>query len=207
MNTEIGFFNNDSFELDVNRKEFVCEPRTIHLSDKLTKIYDLASQNEITVVFTTCCANRMLSPCERNDILYIPIAKEYTGWKKSVTNYQKFYLEKYHDGDPGIDGLCQLADGNVFGYNSNANELFKMLNIKEWVVFGIGVEYCGGEVIEYLFQSGHQVTFLPDVLVSNSKGTEQTRQAQYKRWLDKGAKQMNLRQLQEKFNFKRGEEK
>jgi hypothetical protein len=207
MNKKIGFFNNDSYELALGSKEFICEPRTIHLADNLTKLYDLASQNEITLVFTTCCANRMLSPGDRDDILYIPIAKEDTEWKKSVQSYQTFYLEKYHDGEPDINGLCQLADGNVFGYNSNANELFKMLDIKEWVVFGIGVEYCAGQAIEFLFQSGHQVTFLPDVLVSNSKGTEQTRQAQYKRWLDKGAKQMNLAQLLEKFNSKQGEEK
>ncbi|HWQ73449.1 MAG TPA: hypothetical protein VN370_14160 [Desulfitobacteriaceae bacterium] len=197
MKGKLGFFDADSRELG-DSGSLIFRPRVRHIGDKLNRLYEIVAQGQAVLAFNTCCSGNMLMPDSREDILFIPMELNDTGWKGKVKDYRIFYLEKRKSFDPTADVLCNIFD--LFSDNKNGALLIKELDINEWVVFGNGLDFCVDNAVKSLLRMGCKVTFLEDVMISSAagygnSGTEESRESTYRNWTGMGAVKRTLEQF------------
>ena len=192
-----GFFDVDCRQMtDGNQWDYV--PRMFPVKDKLDRLFAFIEENRYKLASMCCVWANMPQPGSREDMLFIPLDPEDSGWQDVYEQYRMYYLEKKPRcaTDP-IDH----ANGphQIFLHNRNAIQLLNSLDVSEWVVFGNALDICGDLTVEKLLKLGHRVVFLSDVMVlgagERSETPEAIRDRTYACWREKGAIQLTLDQL------------
>lgn len=82
--------------------------------------------------------------------------------------YRLINIEKYHAAPLQESFICRHFD--AFQHNANAKQLFKLLDIPEWIVFGHGFDLCVDTSVKGLISTGYKVRLLTDVIASIATG-------------------------------------
>ncbi len=180
MKYPFAFFDVDSLELSPKGVTYKCHPQVSSISEEIYEVYSLISGVSAPLVFSVD-ANRNV-PNENNkrrDFLSIPTDKENTSWHNSVIDWYKFYLNRDNHEDKE-----KLA---IFNNNPNAKDCVKLINSREWIVFGNGIEHGVDHVINNLLDLVDIVKFVPELIVPNDTESKDQLEAYCKKWEDKGA--------------------
>jgi len=182
-----GYFDVDCRELSAEGA-WIFRPRVLPIAAKVERLLDRALSEDAPVVATTCGSGRM--PDDRNcpGGLHVPMDPGSAAWETEVARHRSFHLQK----------AC--GSWHTFDGNGNAGRLFGRLALRDWVVFGNGLDLCVDHVVTNLVGLGLSVTFLSDVLIPSAKGygpdsasgTEANRIATLERWRNAGAVESDL---------------
>lgn len=160
--------------------DFGIQDRMQPMADKLDRLYGLACEHDLTLVFTHCCGARPVQPGSHPEVLVVPMDPTETDWVDQVGSYRLINIEKRHDGELNESFICRHFD--AFQHNSNACRLFQLLDIPQWAVFGHGFDLCVDSAVKGILSSGYQVHLLTDVMASSATGygpygTEESKQS------------------------------
>lgn len=168
MDSELGFFDSDCLELNNSGTGLGFRPRVEPLIPSLKDIYACAERRGSRLVFTTCCSGRMLREGSLPDVLFVPMDPARREWAKGIGTLRLINLEKTTCGIPSENYKQSTFD--AFRYNRNAPELFRLLAVPKWVVFGNGFDLCVNTAAGGLLALGLKVHLLADVTVASAKG-------------------------------------
>ena len=186
-----GFYDVDCRELSPSG-EWAFRPRVAPIAKRVEAVLALAEREAAPVVATTCGGGQM--PKHDKDCLgmvRVPMAPGELSWEGALGPERLFHLEK------------PCGGWRTFETNGNASRLFAGLGIREWVVFGNGLDLCVDHAVRNLLGLGLSVTFLSDLLVPSAlgngpfgdSGTPASRERTLMGWLELGARETNLEAL------------
>ncbi len=180
MKYPFAFIDVDSLELSPQGITYVCHPNVEHISEEIYEVYSIISGVASPLVFSVDINKNI--PSEKNkrrDFLTIPVNHNETKWKESVTDWYKFYIQREKHSEKE-----KLA---IFNSNENALECVKLINSKEWIVFGNGIEQSVDHVISTLLDTVQIVKFIPELIVPADGESKELIELYTKKWIDKGA--------------------
>lgn len=198
MKRRLGFIDVDSRELGEDGVSLVFRPRVEPFAEIFNRIYDLVKSHQLPMVFSTCCSGRMPREDSLPNVLFIPINVASRGWRDKVGDYSMFYAEKLAFGSPQKNSEHEAYD--CLKYNENTYDLFRLLNVEEWVIFGNGLDACVYNWAKKMLKAEFKLIVLTDALVSGAKGygnngTEENRIAVLSELRELGAKLMTTQML------------
>ncbi len=180
MKYPFAFFDVDSLELSPQGITYVCHPNVESISEEIYEVYSIISGVASPLIFTVDVNKNV--PSEKNkrrDFLSIPISNKESEWKASVTDWYKFYIKREQQSDK-----AKLA---VFNNNENALECVKLIDSKEWIVFGNGIENNVDHVISKLLETVQIVKFIPEMIVPAQDEAKDLIESYTKKWIENGA--------------------
>ncbi len=180
----IAFFDVDSLELSAKGITFVCHPQVSSISEELYEIYGIISGVAAPLVFSMDVnRNTPGENSRRRDFLTVPLSED-EDWKASVTDWYKFYIDREVTDD--IEKL------EIFKSNTNTKDCIKLINSKEWIVFGNGIEHKVDHVITSLLEFVETVKFIPELIIPGETETKEQLESYCKKWEEKGAIRMSF---------------
>jgi nicotinamidase-related amidase len=157
LDTRFGLFDVDSRELNQAGDDLQFRARVQPLVDRLDRLYSLAEERNVPLVFTTCCSGRMLLADSLPEVLFVPMDAGQRQWEERLRAHRLFYLQKNKEYD-------------MFKHNGNAVRLVQALGVGEWVIFGNGFDMCIDRDIRALLAAGQKVCLLSDVYARSARG-------------------------------------
>jgi hypothetical protein len=175
LNHRIALFDSDCLEAasaDSCRSKvlpgFGVRARMQPLMARLDMLYAFARKHDLTMVFTHCCSAAPVRPGTHRDVLIVPLDPSDHAWVNQVKRYRLINIEKRHEAPLQESFICRHFD--AFQHNANARQLFRILDIPEWIVFGHGFDLCVDSSVKGIVSSGYKVRLLTDVIASSATG-------------------------------------
>jgi len=175
-----GYFDVDCRELSEDGTGWVFRPRVEPLAEGIFRLLERAAVEKAPVVATTCGSGRSPHGAVCPDGMVVPLDPFQLEWRGMVPDHRFFHLEK------------KPRSCRTFDDSPNASELFALLGVREWVVFGNALELCVDQAVAALLERGFAVTFVSDLLAHSHTGTSETRIAALARWRALGAGESTL---------------
>ena len=180
MYNPYAFFDVDSLELSPNGRIYVCHPQVNSISEELYEVYSVISSLSAPLVFSVD-VNRN-TPSENNqrcDFLSVPMNVTEEGWKESVSDWLKFYINRQAHDEKEVTA--------IFNNNKNAIDCIKLIKAKEWIVFGNGIEHSVDHVMNTLLDLVGVVKFVPELIVPAETESKEQLISYCQKWEEKGA--------------------
>jgi nicotinamidase-related amidase len=187
ISSSTGFFEVDGRELANCGDCLAFVPRALRFQKRLEHLESRARHTGSPFVYTICCADRFLESDRQAESVVVPLDRTATAWIEQLPGAKRIHLEKPREcGDHAMDAKLLVWD--MFLHNANAPRLFEALQVRHWVVYGIGIDHCVSSAAKGLLHLGYEVTVLSDVLVSNAGGNDATRSAMLTKLHELGAR-------------------
>jgi len=183
MSYEFAFIDVDSLIISPNGRTYTCQPHINSISSKLYNAYGVISGIISPLVYSLGTANGSPDNMKRRDYLSIPTDVEDNEWKKAVSERYKFYISKEKSDD--------AANNAMFDVNKNALECIKLIDSKEWIVFGTGIKHGVDHVITTLIESGENVKYIPELIMPSETESIDILDKYILKWEEKGAEPMS----------------
>lgn len=146
--------------------------RTSPYREKIDRLVEAATLNQVPLVVTTCVRGNMLEKdeFEKNfkDTLFVPMNSDDTAWSSRCDSYNIFYIEKKFR-RPDFPNDNPFPPHEIFLNSDNATKLIQKLGIDEWIVIGNAMETCGDLVITKLLEHSRRVHYIPELMIPGFK--------------------------------------
>lgn len=190
----IAFFDVDSLELSPNGMTYACHPNVSSISEELFETYSIISTLSAPLIFSVD-VNRN-TPGENNkrcDFLTLPASTTDNEWKKMVSYWYKFYVQR--------EDCADKKQNEIFTNNKSVFDCVKMINPNEWIVFGNGVEYGVDKVICKLLELNKPIKFVSELIIPGVTEDKDQIESYYQKWVEKGATRITYEDVVEIAHF------